>query len=454
MPPWPPCRTVETATGQPGSTSEIHPEFCGPPGRCDGVPRATAILAAEHTEAEQVQTRLHSYTSESVAMGHPDKVADRVSDAVLDSVLKADANARVACETLVTGRHIVVAGEISGSSIPDEAALERVVRSTIAAIGYDSWDKGFHAEEALYESLIQPQSLDIARGVDGRADGELGAGDQGLMFGHATNQTPELMPLPILLAHHIVARQAQARTDDLIPDLRPDAKSQVTILYEGRRPVAVDSVLLSTQHAPSWSNHTAELQSAAVEHILKPTLGQWWNDDITVLVNPTGRFELGGPGADTGLTGRKIIVDTYGGWARHGGGSFSGKDATKVDRSASYMARYIAKNVVAAGFAEECEVRLSYAIGMPEPTSVTVDCHGTHNIDEATIEGAVKDVFPLTPSGIIADLGLLRPIYEPTSYHGHFGRTPGEAGEGTFSWERTDRVEALRSAAGGSSHST
>jgi S-adenosylmethionine synthetase len=395
-----------------------------------------------------VQTRLHSYTSESVSMGHPDKVADRISDAVLDCVLKADKNARVACEALVTGRHIVLAGEISGSGIPDETALERVARDTVAAIGYDSWDKGFHSEEAQFHSFIQPQSLDIARGVNGRENGELGAGDQGLMFGHATVQTPELMPLAILLAHRIVTRQAQARTDGLIPDLRPDAKSQVTVLYDRHNPVAVDSVLLSTQHGPSWNDHCTELAAAAIEHILKPSLDRWWHDDVSVLVNPTGRFESGGPGADTGLTGRKIIVDTYGGWARHGGGSFSGKDATKVDRSASYMARYVAKNVIAAGFAEECEIRLSYAIGVPQPTSVTVDCHGTQKIDEAAIEDAVKEVFPLTPSGIIADLGLLQPIYEPTSYHGHFGRTPGEAGEGTFSWERTDRVDALRSVAG------
>jgi len=396
-----------------------------------------------------VQKRLRSFTSESVAMGHPDKVADRVSDAVLDTVLTADANARVACETLVTGGHIIVAGEISQSAMPDESTLERVTRATVAAVGYDSPEKGFDAKEAVFTSLIQPQSADIALGVDGRDDGQLGAGDQGLMFGHATNQTPELMPLPILLAHRLVARQALVRIEGLIPDLRPDAKSQVTVLCENRRPVVVDSVLLSTQHGPSWNDHTAELEAEVIEHILKPVLGQWWNNDITVLVNPTGRFESGGPGADTGLTGRKIIVDTYGGWARHGGGSFSGKDASKVDRSASYMARYVAKNVVAAGFADECEVRLSYAIGVPEPTAVTVDCHGTQKLDEAIIEGVVKEVFPLTPSGIIADLRLLRPIYEPTSYHGHFGRTPGEAGEGTFSWERTDQIDALRSAAGG-----
>jgi S-adenosylmethionine synthetase len=379
-------------------------------------------------------------------MGHPDKVADRLSDAIVDRVLASDPAGRVACEILISGRRAILAGEISGSDLPGEAELERLARETIAEIGYDSWDTGFDAAEAEVLTMIKPQAADIARGVDAGDDGELGAGDQGMMFGYATNQTPELMPLPIMLAHRLVAQQSSVRRTSTIPGLRPDAKAQVTVEYEDSEPAVVTSVLLSTQHGPEWNERQGDLRAAVLDEIVRPVLGDWWDGRATLHVNPTGRFEMGGPLADTGLTGRKIIVDTYGGWARHGGGAFSGKDPTKVDRSASYMARHIAKNVVASGLAAECEVRLSYAIGVAQPTSVFVDCRGTQEADEAAIERAVREVFPLTPAGIISTLDLSRPIYAPTACHGHFGREPGEAGDGTFTWERTDRVEALLAA--------
>ena len=268
------------------------------------------------------------------------------------------------------------------------------------------------------------------------------------MFGYATNETDELMPLPIVLAHRLVAQQAAVREAGIVEGLRPDAKAQVTITWEDGGPKHVESVLLSTQHDPMWNDRQGDLRDGVLEHVIGPALGEWWNDDVKVLFNPTGRFETGGPEGDTGLTGRKIIVDTYGGWARHGGGAFSGKDSSKVDRSASYMARYVAKNVVAAGLADECELRLSYAIGVADPTAVSIDCHGTARVDESAIEDAVMEVFDLTPSGIIAQLDLAHPIFEPTSYHGHFGRIPDEAGPGTFTWERTDRIDDLRSATG------
>ncbi len=390
-------------------------------------------------------TRTHQFTSESVSMGHPDKVSDRIADAVLDAMLAENPKARVACEVLVTGGTVIVAGEISGAGF-DDSLIERIARDVIEACGYGPDTPGFNASEVEIHNLIQPQSEDIALGVDADQDGELGAGDQGMMFGFATGETEQLMPLPILLSHRLIARQAEVRQEELIPGLRPDAKSQVTVDYNGLKPTRIDSVVLSTQHGPEWSERQDELHAQVVEHILRPVLGEWWRDDITVHINPTGKFEIGGPAGDTGLTGRKIIVDTYGGWSRHGGGAFSGKDPSKVDRSASYMARYIAKNIVAADLAAECEVRLSYAIGVPEPTSVTVDCHGTAVVDEAELEKAVRTLFPLTPRGIIEALDLLRPIYEPTAFHGHFGRTPGEGGAGTFSWERTDRVADLRAA--------
>jgi S-adenosylmethionine synthetase len=390
--------------------------------------------------------RCRTFTSESVSMGHPDKVADRVADAVLDHVLRADPQARVACEALVSGRRVILAGEVSAEPLPSRGALRGVARAAIAAAGYGSWAAGFDPGRARVRAYLRRQSPDIARAVDG--DGELGAGDQGMMIGYATRQTPELMPLPIVLAHRLVARQAAARQAGLVPGLRPDAKAQVTVAYDGRRPLRVESLVLSTQHEPLWNTRQAELAEAVAGQVIRPALGEWWHDGIVVHVNPGGPFCLGGPAADTGLTGRKIIVDTYGGWAPHGGGSFSGKDATKVDRSASYMARHVAKNIVAAGLADECELHLSYAIGVPQPTGLTVDCAGTEQVDEAAIERLVRAAFPLTPGGIIDYLGLRRPIFEPASFHGHFGRTPGEGGEGTFSWESTHRAAELAAACG------
>ena len=301
----------------------------------------------------------------------------------------------------------------------------------------------FDYDSCAVLTSIKKQSPDIAMGVDRE-----GAGDQGMMFGFACRETPELMPLPIQLAHQLLARQVHIRRDGVIAGLRPDAKSQVTVEYDGLKPVRIDTVVLSTQHDPTWNERQAALKEEVVKHIFKPTLGDWWNDDITVHVNPTGRFEIGGPHGDTGLTGRKIIVDTYGGRGRHGGGAFSGKDPTKVDRSATYMARHIAKTIVAAELADVCEVQLSYAIGVAEPTAVSIDCHGTARVDESLIEDAVLNVFDLTPSGIIAQLDLAHPIFEPTAYHGHFGRQPDEAGPGTFTWERIDRTNDLRSATG------
>ena len=390
--------------------------------------------------------RRHRFTSESVSMGHPDKVADRISDSVLDYALSFDPNARVACETFITGGLLVIGGEIRASGLPEDIneQIEQHARDTIRRIGYTGPGTGFDPEGAEVRIVMQKQSADIARGVDNGA--ELGAGDQGLMFGYASNQTDELMPLPIVLSHRLVAQQAAVREADIVEGLRPDAKSQITTTWEDGGPMQVESVLLSTQHHPMWNDRQGDLRDLIVETVIKPAMGQWWNDDVTVLFNPTGRFEVGGPEGDTGLTGRKIIVDTYGGWARHGGGAFSGKDSSKVDRSASYMARYVAKNVVAAGLADECELRLSYAIGVADPTAVSIDCHGTERVDEREIEDAVMQVFDLTPRGIISQLDLAHPIFESTSYHGHFGRSPDEAGPGSFTWERTDRIDDLKAA--------
>ena len=392
--------------------------------------------------------RRRRFTSESVSMGHPDKVADRISDSVLDYALGFDPQARVACETFITGGLLVIGGEISARDLPLDLndQIEQRARKTIRDIGYSGPGTGFDPDGAEVRVVLQGQSADIARGVDrGTA---LGAGDQGLMFGYASNETDELMPLPIVLSHRLVAQQAAVREAGIIEGLRPDAKAQITVTWDDGGPKQVESVLLSTQHHPMWNDRQGDLRDLVVEHVIRPAMGDWWNDDVTVFFNPTGRFEAGGPEGDTGLTGRKIIVDTYGGWARHGGGAFSGKDASKVDRSASYVARYVAKNVVAAGLADECEIQLSYAIGVADPTSVSIDCHGTERVDEAAIEDAVMKVFDLTPSGIIAQLDLSHPIFEPTAYHGHFGRRPDEGRPGTFTWERTDRVDDLRSAAG------
>jgi len=387
------------------------------------------------------------FTSESVSMGHPDKMADQISDAILDAMLAEDPASRVACETMVTTGMAIVAGEITCDGYVD---IPKIVRDTVRTIGYTDSNMGFDADSCAVIVSLDKQSPDIAQGVN-EGDGlhaQQGAGDQGLMFGYACNETDSLMPLPIDLSHRLVARHAETRNTDTIPHLRPDAKSQVTVLYADGRPTRIDTVVLSTQHGPEWNENQSALHEAVTEHIIKPVLGDWWEDDITVHVNPTGKFEVGGPLGDCGLTGRKIIVDTYGGRGRHGGGAFSGKDPSKVDRSAAYMARYIAKNIVAAGLAAECEVQLSYAIGVPEPTSVHVDCQGTATVDESAIIAAVSQVFDLTPKGIITTLDLLRPIYLPTAAHGHFGRAPGEAGEGSFSWEKTDRVDDLKAAVG------
>ena len=389
-------------------------------------------------------SRRTKFTSESVAMGHPDKACDQVSDAILDAVLVVDPLARVACEVLLTDGLGVIAGEITSSAVVD---FDAVARETLRSIGYTA-DNGFDADNAEIRLAIQEQSPDIARGVEQHA--EMGAGDQGMMFGYAVADTPEFMPLPITLAQGLVARQAAVRVSGEIPELRPDAKSQVTVEYRDGEPIRISSLVLSTQHGPHWDERQAALREAVETHVLRPALGQWWDDTIEIHVNPTGRFSRGGPAGDTGLTGRKIIVDTYGGWARHGGGAFSGKDPSKVDRSAAYMARYIAKNVVAAGLAHECEVRLGYAIGVPDPTMLTIDCRGTatHDVPEATIEDAVRAVFGrLTPAGIIELLDLRRPIYRPTAVHGHFGRVPDQPA-GHFTWERIDRAAALAAAVG------
>ena len=387
----------------------------------------------------------HLFTSESVSMDHPDKVSDQISDAILDEMLRIDPNSRVAVETLVTTGLVVVAGEVTCDGYVD---IPKIVRDTIRRIGYTDATLGFDAESCAVMVTLDKQSPDIGQGVDTGAGlhKEQGAGDQGLMFGYACKDTDSFMPLAIDLSHRLVAKHAEVRQSGLIPELRPDAKSQVTVEYEGGVPKRIDALVLSTQHGPRWSGNLEGLQEAVVEHIMKPVLGKWWNNDIKIHVNPTGNFEIGGPKGDCGLTGRKIIVDTYGGSGRHGGGAFSGKDPSKVDRSAAYMARYIAKNIVAADLADCCEVQLSYAIGVPEPVSICIDCQGTAKIDEARISKLVKNNFELTPSGIVKSLGLLAPIYAHTAYHGHFGRTPDESCAGAFSWEKTDKVDALRQA--------
>jgi S-adenosylmethionine synthetase len=385
----------------------------------------------------------HLFTSESVSMGHPDKICDQISDAILDAMLAKDPHSRVAVETMVATGLVVVAGEVTTDTYVD---IQDVVRGTIEEIGYTDSRLHFANESCAVLVALNKQSQDIAQGVDRE-----GAGDQGMMFGFACRETDDLMPLPIQLSHRLVERHAEVRREQIIPGLRPDAKSQVTIEYENGKPRAVDTVVMSTQHDPSWTGESkqAELKKEIIEHIFKPVLGDLWNPAITLHVNPTGNFEIGGPHGDAGLTGRKIIVDTYGGRGRHGGGAFSGKDPTKVDRSAAYMARYVAKNIVAAGLAEECEVQLSYAIGVAEPTSVFVDTFGTAKVDEAKIEAAVREVFPLTPRGIIDTLGLRTAIYSPTARHGHFGRKPYEKdGLTFFPWEKTDKADALKQAAG------
>ncbi|EIJ41809.1 S-adenosylmethionine synthetase [Beggiatoa alba B18LD] len=379
------------------------------------------------------------FTSESVSEGHPDKIADQISDAVLDALLAQDKKARVACETLVKTGMVVVAGEITTNTWVD---VEALVRNTIKEIGYNSSEMGFDWESCAVLSAIGKQSVDIAVGVDETENHEQGAGDQGLMFGYATNETDVLMPAPITYAHRLVKRQAELRKNGTLPWLRPDAKSQVTFRYIDGKPVGVDAVVLSTQHSPDISNKS--LQEAIMDDVIKHVIPSEWLDKNTrYYINPTGRFVIGGPMGDCGLTGRKIIVDTYGGMARHGGGAFSGKDPSKVDRSAAYACRYVAKNIVAAGLAQRCEVQVSYAIGVAEPTSILVETFGTGKIDDAKLVRLVREHFDLRPRGLIAMLNLLRPIYGKTASYGHFGREDAD-----FTWEQTDKADALREAAG------
>jgi S-adenosylmethionine synthetase len=384
-------------------------------------------------------SRSFSFTSESVSEGHPDKVADQISDAVLDAILTADPRGRVACETMVKTGVVIVAGEVTTSAWVD---VEALVRKTVLGIGYDNSDMGFDGASCGVLNIIGKQSPDIAQGVDRKDERKQGAGDQGLMFGYASNETDVLMPAPITLAHRLVKRQAQVRKNGKLAWLRPDAKSQVTLRYENDRPVGLEAVVLSTQHSEDVS--TRHLREAVMEEILKPVLPAKWIDKRTKYhINPTGRFVIGGPVGDCGLTGRKIIVDTYGGFARHGGGAFSGKDPSKVDRSAAYAARWVAKNVVAAGAATRCEVQVAYAIGVARPVSVLVETFGTETVAPERIAGVVAELFDLRPAAIIRDLDLRRPIYRRTAAYGHFGRSDKD-----FTWEATPRVDDLRRALG------
>tara|TARA_B110000967_G_C18789585_1_gene512612 strand:+ start:68 stop:1222 length:1155 start_codon:yes stop_codon:yes gene_type:complete len=377
------------------------------------------------------------FTSESVSEGHPDKMADQISDAVLDAILKDDPHSRVAVETLVKTGMTIIAGEVRTNTYVD---LEQIVRDVITGIGYDSSDVGFDGNSCAVLNAIGKQSSDIAQGVDAAEDKDIGAGDQGLMFGYASNETDVLMPAPIYYAHRLVERQAQLRKNGVLPWLRPDAKSQVTLRYEAGVPVAVDAVVLSTQHAPNIA--LPDLQEAVLEEIIRPVLPEeWLHSGTQYHINPTGQFIIGGPMGDCGLTGRKIIVDTYGGMAHHGGGAFSGKDPTKVDRSAAYAGRYVAKNIVAAGLADRCEIQISYAIGVSEPTSISINTFGTGKLSDAEIITLIRDNFDLRPRGLIEMLDLRRPIYQDTAAYGHFGRE-----EENFTWEKTDKVADLSKA--------
>src|SRR5213592_2272589 len=393
----------------------------------------------------------HVFTSESVTEGHPDKIADQISDAVLDAIIAKDPAARVACETLVTTGMAVVAGEITTSTyvhIPD------IVRGTISAIGYTDASFGFDAQTCAILTTIDRQSGDIALGVD-----RGGAGDQGMMFGYASDETASLMPVPIVLAHRLAERLAGVRKAGDLPWLRPDGKTQVSVVYEGPKPVGISKLVVSTQHSDMIDN--AELRAGVIEHVVRPVVPDAGFDvtEQDILVNPTGRFVVGGPQGDAGLTGRKIIVDSYGGMARHGGGAFSGKDPSKVDRSATYAMRWVAKNIVAAGLAQRCEAQVAYAIGVAEPVSVMVDTFGTGTVPQNALESAVREVFDLTPGGIIQALNLRNPIYRPTAAYGHFGRAPekrrvGERDVELFTWEHVDRVEELKDAAERTSRSS
>ncbi|CED72305.1 S-adenosylmethionine synthetase [Aliivibrio wodanis] len=379
----------------------------------------------------------HLFTSESVSEGHPDKIADQISDAVLDAILEQDPKARVACETYVKTGMVMVGGEVTTSAWVD---IEEITRETVREIGYVHSDMGFDANSCAVLNTIGKQSPDINQGVDKADPKEQGAGDQGIMFGYATNETPILMPAPITYSHLLVQKQAEVRKSGKLDFLRPDAKSQVTFQYDQGKIVGIDAVVLSTQHSDSVT--TADLREAVMEEIIKPVLPQeWLNKDTNFFINPTGRFVIGGPMGDCGLTGRKIIVDTYGGAARHGGGAFSGKDPSKVDRSAAYAARYVAKNIVAAGMADRCEIQLSYAIGIADPTSIMVETFGTEKVSHDIIIEAVRQHFDLRPYGLQEMLNLLQPIYKKTAAYGHFGREE-------FPWEATDKAEILRDFAG------
>jgi S-adenosylmethionine synthetase len=377
------------------------------------------------------------FTSESVSEGHPDKMADQISDAVVDAMLKDDPNSRVAVETMVKTGMVVLAGEVRTSTYVD---LENIVRDVVLGIGYDSHEVGFDGATCAVLNAIGKQSVDIAMGVDEGDEKDQGAGDQGLMFGYATNETDVLMPAPIYYAHRLVERQAQVRKNNTLGWLRPDAKSQVTLRYENGKPIAIDAVVLSTQHDEGIA--LGDLREAVMQEVIKPVLPEEWLHEGTLFhINPTGNFVIGGPVGDCGLTGRKIIVDTYGGMARHGGGAFSGKDPSKVDRSAAYAGRYVAKNIVAAGLADRCEIQVSYAIGVSEPTSISINTFGTGKLSDAEISNLVREHFDLRAGGLVAMLDLKRPIYQPTAAYGHFGRE-----EENFTWENTDKADLLRKA--------
>jgi S-adenosylmethionine synthetase len=377
------------------------------------------------------------FTSESVTEGHPDKMADQISDAVLDAVIAQDSFGRVACETLLTTGLIVVAGEITTTA---NIVISSIVRRVVKDIGYTDTSMGFDSDSCGVLVAIGRQSSDIALGVDSSEDKEQGAGDQGLMFGYATDETSELMPAPIMYSHKLAKRLSEVRKNGILPFLRPDGKTQVTIKYKDHKPVRIESIVISAQHSSDVNNRA--IHDGIIEEVIKPVIPEELLSSITKIhINPTGRFVIGGPKGDTGLTGRKIIIDTYGGWGRHGGGAFSGKDPSKVDRSASYIARYIAKNIVASGLAKRCEVQLAYVIGVAEPVSIMVDTFGTGIVPEDEISRAIREVFELKPAGIIKALNLLRPIYQKTAAYGHFGRDEKE-----FTWERTDKVQKLRAA--------
>lgn len=380
------------------------------------------------------------FTSESVSEGHPDKICDYISDTIVDAFLTADPEARIAVETLATTNKVVLAGEVRGKNAPTSAQMEALARQAVKKIGYEQ--DGFHWNNMSVDVLVHEQSADIAQGVDSSSDKEEGAGDQGIMFGYAVNETQSLMPAPIHYSHEILRVLAEARHAGKVPGLRPDMKTQLSVRYEDEKPVGVESLVLSTQHDPGLTQNDV---AAIVMPFIKSALPDGWiSEETETFINPTGQFIIGGPDGDAGLTGRKIIVDTYGGAAPHGGGAFSGKDPTKVDRSAAYAARYLAKNVVAAGLANRCTIQLSYAIGVAKPLSVYVDTHGTSDVDNAKLEVAVAEVMDLTPKGIRTHLGLNKPVYARTAAYGHFGREPDS--DGGFSWEKTDLVEALKAA--------